>query len=107
MFDPPACSQPLTPLPPPRIPPAQYLPAITDPNRSKDSDMCRMPPNTCDPEGRLQQLTLANMGLNCGPMGLPTSVSTLKALRTLDLGYNDIGGSLSRIAEILSQVGGG
>lgn len=83
---------------------SKLLPDVVSPSRPPEADICRVPPNSCTPEGRLQQLALAGAGLDCGGKGLPPSFSKLGALQTLDLAYNTIGGTATGMAQIVGKL---
>jgi hypothetical protein len=84
--------------------PPQLLPAVTSPTRAPETDICRMPPTNCGPNGRLRKLVLAGVGLDCGDQGLPPSFADLDELETLDMAYNKIGGTTAALADLVQQV---
>eukprot|EP00883_Tetradesmus_obliquus_P002744 jgi/Sobl393_1/12953/SZX66506.1 len=81
----------------------QFLPRALAPNHSDDDDLCRMTPMTCNSDGRLTQLAVAQAGLIC-PRGLPSSMSQLDALTTLDLAFNFINMSTADITQIIAGL---
>ncbi|GBG00280.1 hypothetical protein Rsub_12959 [Raphidocelis subcapitata] len=83
---------------------SQLLPAVTAPTRAPESDICRMPPTNCGTDGRLRQLNLANVGLDCGGQGLPPSFADLEELLTLDVAYNAVGGTTTDLADMLGEM---
>jgi Leucine-rich repeat (LRR) protein len=80
------------------------LPAALSSNHPADTDLCALPPITCDDEGKLRQLTLAGAGLDCGGKGLPPSFANLTSLRLLDVAFNDVGGTVADLAAIASAL---
>lgn len=60
--------------------------------------MCLLPP--CPAlQGRLTQLAIAQVGMTC-PNGLPSSLSGLEALNTLDLAFNNLNSTMDTVARV-------
>jgi hypothetical protein len=70
---------------------AKELPAAAADDHPPEDDLCNMPPNICDADGRLLTLSLPNAGLFCEG-GLPESLGKLGRLEVLDLAFNDLDG---------------
>ncbi|GBF99546.1 hypothetical protein Rsub_12352 [Raphidocelis subcapitata] len=83
---------------------SEALASAISPSRTLKDDLCRLAPITCTSDGRIQQLALPGVGLDCRGKGLPPSFSGLSALQTLDLAFNSIGGSADDLAEVLGAM---
>jgi hypothetical protein len=80
------------------------LPAALAPDHKPEEDLCQLGPNYCDIRGRLVQLAIPDVGLDCGGRGLPPSMANLDALRGLDLAFNAIGGSTDNMAALVANL---
>ena len=60
------------------------------PVRAAADDLCSQPSNSCDPDGRLNKLSLvgSDFGNLICPLGFPKQFAGFQALRTLDLSNN-------------------
>jgi hypothetical protein len=80
------------------------LPTALAADHKPEEDLCQLGPNYCDIRGRLVQLAIPDVGLDCGGRGLPPSMANLDALRSLDLAFNAIGGSTDNMAALVANL---